>query len=369
MFWRKSRDLTIIILFMTALWLPLAAQFWWPEYSSRLGEKRALAVFPEFNLDRKSVEQFPRKFEAYYDDHFGFRAKLIHWHSRLKLALKVSASPRVLIGKQDWLFYRGQKAIEDYRNTDLLSEKRLRYWRATLRGKRDLLAAHEVPYLFVIAPNKHTVYPEFLPRSVNKVGKQSRLDQLLSYMSDTDDPHILDLRPHLLKGKGQGNDIYFKTDTHWNQRGVKIAHHEILAKFDEIDAELKLRNASTVNFKTVKGKGGDLAKMLGLQEELTEYQPRPRWSQPRCAKKTAPGLEKISIVTVLPPIKFQCRQASGRLLMIHDSFGKGLIPQIAENFQSSLFVHANPSLKELGALVEVFDPDVVLELKVQRSIR
>jgi len=37
---------------------------------------------------------------------------------------------------------------------------------------------------------------------------------------------------------------------------------------------------------------------------------------------------------------------------------------MAENFQHSLFVHANPSLKELEALVKVFNPDIVLEVNV-----
>jgi hypothetical protein len=47
------------------------------------------------------------RFEAYFNDQFGLRRRLIHWLNVLKVAgLGVSPSAKVILGKHHWLFDR-----------------------------------------------------------------------------------------------------------------------------------------------------------------------------------------------------------------------------------------------------------------------
>src|SRR5262249_45378816 len=79
-----------------------------PEIRCQLGsasssietEKRELAAMPEWQWRRGSLIAYPGRFEAYYNDHFGFRDQLIHWLNVAKGEwLKTSTAPLVVFGK------------------------------------------------------------------------------------------------------------------------------------------------------------------------------------------------------------------------------------------------------------------------------
>ena len=60
-----------------------------------LEENRNLAARPELKLDRASARGVIRAgFEAYFNDHFGFRKRLIYWLAIAKVrGLGVTSTP------------------------------------------------------------------------------------------------------------------------------------------------------------------------------------------------------------------------------------------------------------------------------------
>ena len=192
-----------------------------------LVENRALASRPELKLDRAVLAGFPARFEAYFNDQFGFRKRLIHWLNIIKVAgLGVSPSSKVVLGRNGWLFH-GDLYLDYYRAISLSRRAKLAMWQQLLESRRDWLAARGIPYLVVFVPTKSTMYPEYMPRVYNRVDRESRLDQLKAHLKTHSTLTILDLREPLLAAKSDGQ-IYYRTDTHWNNRGAYAGYARIM---------------------------------------------------------------------------------------------------------------------------------------------
>ena len=50
-----------------------------------------------------------------------------------------------------------------------------------LQDTQDWLAAHGIRYVFVLTPDKHQIYPEYIPASIHRLHEQTRSDQLIEY--------------------------------------------------------------------------------------------------------------------------------------------------------------------------------------------
>src|SRR5690242_3473946 len=84
---RQWANVVLIALFMTMLWLPTLDTLFHIDHSTLPKENRMLAGFPEFKPGPGGLKEFVAGLEAYFNDHFGWRKRLIHWHRRLELGL------------------------------------------------------------------------------------------------------------------------------------------------------------------------------------------------------------------------------------------------------------------------------------------
>jgi hypothetical protein len=272
----------------------------------------------------------------YFDTHFGFRQQLVHAHAFTSIrTMNISPSPAVIKGRDGWLYYADDDALEDYESATPMSEAELRGWANTLVSTRDVLRAHGIAYLFVLAPDKHVIYPEHLPESIHRVRPTYRMDELLAYLRQHTDLSVLDLRPALIARK-QVEQVYFRTDTHWNDAGAFAGYQDILRAASRAVGSLSPQDRS--NFTPVERDepGGDLAEMLGvpdlLRERSTYLEPRV----PRRARLLEPptlreGYEVARVVTEVPDSKLP------RLVMFRDSFATRLIPLLSEHFSRAVY--------------------------------
>ena len=96
------------VVFLGAITLPLAGLLFGLDSSFVLEENRSPAPRPALEMTRAALVEFPSKFEAFFNDHFGFRKRLIHCLSLAKVAcLGVSSSPNVIVGGGGWLYFGG----------------------------------------------------------------------------------------------------------------------------------------------------------------------------------------------------------------------------------------------------------------------
>jgi hypothetical protein len=89
----------------------------------------------------------------------------------------------------------------------------------------------------VIAPDKSTIYPEYMPDQIKVIGSKSRLDQFVDYMHEYGQTPVIDLRPDLLEAS-KTEQVYYKTDTHWNLLGAHIAYAKIMSTLSQRYPEL-----------------------------------------------------------------------------------------------------------------------------------
>ncbi|PZO43813.1 MAG: hypothetical protein DCF19_04075 [Pseudanabaena frigida] len=357
-------DNLLILTFILGLFLPLALTHNRDESSI---EKRRLAAFPELKWNQKAAIAFPSQFEAFFNDHFGLRDQLTQVYALYSFMLRSSFNPKVLIGLDDWLFYVNPtegNSLEDYRRNDPLTTEELRNWKSSLEEKYLWLKAQGIQYFFVVVPDKYSIYPEYMPSHIRQVGKQTRLDQLLEFMQDSEVP-ILDLRPALIQAKKQGQ-LFYKTDTHWNDFGAAIAQYEIMRTIQKYHPNISPISYSPEDFAMTEFRSGDIANMLNISYLLKEMVPKLQKTLPLCKKyileEKTEDPKKASFVT-------ECRSEMPKALIFRDSFFINLQPYISQYLSKSLYVWEWSDLNLLKKYVKYNHPDIAIEERVERHLK
>ena len=335
-------------------------------------EKRRLAELPALDLKPGTLATFPSRFEAYFNDHFGYRSLFIRRYNRImKKYFAKSPVPDVLIGKNNWLFFTESNLIDDFVGADPFTPKELETWRFNLEHKRNWLAKHGIRYLFVVAPNKQTIYPEYLPDYLQKDRGQSRLQQLMTYLNTHSDVTILDLSDVLNEAKKR-HRIYHLTDTHWNDRGAYVAYRAIMDRVGQWFPEVSVTQNKINEAENILGRGGDLAGMLDMADTMREERPDLKIQPTTCSSKIKrdvadywkiPGDQIRSV-----PLMTICDKSKLRAIVFRDSFFETIIPFIAEDFNQIVYISKQYDHAIMKELIEQQKPQIVIEEMVERSL-
>jgi hypothetical protein len=361
---KRSRffDIILIVTFLTGLTIPLMLTHN-REVSSI--EKRKLKPFPEMNWDRKILATFPLQFESFFNDHFGFRDNFAQLYYILSWRLKSSPYPNVFIGQDDWLFYVNPddgNSLEDYRRNDPLTASELKQWRTVLEAKNAWLNQQGIHYLFVVSPDKQSIYGEYFPARIRQVGEQTRLDQFMEYMSDSEVP-ILDLRSALLDAKSDGL-VYYKTNTHWNDFGAAVAQNAIMQQIAKCYPTVYLSEYSIEDF-SLAPHTGDIANMLNLTSQIREMAPHLIEKPQRCDKTI---LEEQIEYPDRSTFFTDCFDKGPHILFFRDSFFESIEPFISPHLSKSLYVWIYPDFNQLEQFLEYLPADMVIEERVERLL-
>jgi alginate O-acetyltransferase complex protein AlgJ len=352
---------TLVAIVLAALCLPLAGMVLNLDESAPSAENRTLAVWPRLQLDAASLRVLPDQLTRYFEDHFAFRQRLVRWQAVLRLnALRVSPSEAVIKGRDGWFFYADDGAIEDYATTQPFTAGELETWRETLQDTSDWLRGQGIVYVFVISPDKHAIYPEYMPPTIRRAAV-SRIDQLVSHLRDHSTVRVVDLRPALLAAKSRER-VYHRTDTHWNDRGAFVGYRQIR---DVLAADVSALPPTRHTFepRVVRTEGLDLAGMLGLtgvlEEEDLVLVPRPAVTA-RIIEPARPNrrLMHARIVTEAP-------NRGPRAIVFMDSFGVGLVPFLSEDFSRVVYLW-QPNVD--AQIVQQERPQVVIQEWVGRRL-
>jgi hypothetical protein len=336
---RARAEKLIVLAFLLAICLP-AATLVVPTRGSRM--KRALGearvAFPVVQLTYRSLAAFPAGFREYFQANFGGRKALIRYHGKLKTAVGLSASPRVIVGWRGWLYYADEREADCCRNAIPMTGKELESWRQTIEARRDWLAARGIRFLFVVPPDKHAIYPEYLPPNMRPIRKESRLDQLLTYLHEHSTADTLDLRPALWQAKRDGQ-IYCKLDTHWNALGAFVAHREIVRSLRKWFPDIPVPELDLARVSKEERTGGDLARMLGLGSDLKDIYPVVNADPPQATIVTGAGEEIRDPSALIEVIVSERRNAPiPRGVILRDSFCTDLLPLLSEDFGRAAYL-------------------------------
>ncbi len=192
-------------------------------------EKRTLTPAPA--LDLNNMPTFTQQFQDFFNDRIWFRSPFVRINNKLQLRLfDISPVPKVIVGKDDWLFYRSELAgdgntIDDFQGKVPYSQQELEQIKRNIQTNARWCSQRGIFFLIVLVPNKETIYSEYLPESIRK-GKLTRLQQIMDYLKNDNLP-VYDLTPILIKHKPE-HQIYYRGGTHWNQYGAYYGYRQII---------------------------------------------------------------------------------------------------------------------------------------------
>jgi alginate O-acetyltransferase complex protein AlgJ len=368
----EERPLTVTpsailsVCFLIILLLPVAENLVHFAPEIELPEKRRLQSYPAFKWEWKALASYPARFEAAFNDHFGWRGLLVRSQALAKFYwLRISPAPKVILGRDGWLFL--ESSIKEHRGLQPLPGVRIKQWKTQFAEKRAYLSARGIRYLIVVAPNKETVYPEFLPASVTQIHRRLFMDDLLKALPASAGLDILDLRQPLVQAKNMGR-LYIRTDSHWNQLGAAVASDAIIERLSVWFPEFKAQKSGH-SFRVLTGKSGDLARLMGLEEHLREEAiviPGKQRLQP------APLKSRLKMKGLLGnrAIKSVGGKQHLNAIVTGDSFTNTLNMFLPGHFRRTLTIRPLIPFEDpfFQSVVEAEKPDVYIELVVDRHL-
>ena len=197
------------------------------------------------------------------------RNKLIAFNSELTSLLTGGTymeSTQVLLGKNNWLFYKTEldgHPLWDYMGINHFTDDELAAVAANLVSMRDGFNALGVDFYVTALPNKEIIYEEYMPDTVARVDTVSRAEQLANYIWDNTDLVYVYPKQALLDAKAEGQ-IYYQTDTHWNQKGAFVGMQQLMHEAYGVEA----KDLDSVSFDiTSNDLAGDLAVIGGVADK------------------------------------------------------------------------------------------------------
>jgi len=165
--------------------------------------------------------------------------------------------------------------------------------------------------------------------------------------------NIIDLGEELYDKK-DSVQLYFKTDSHWNDFGAfygsRILLKRLSEEFPDINYDIRLDDYD-IKYDVANQK--DLSKMLNLQvkEEYASFTPKDIGLTKKIEKEAG--------------LRFVNPKAKYKILILRDSFSLAMIKFLKDKFGESVFIWGHGFNKELILREK---PDIVLREVIERDI-
>ena len=253
----------------------------------------------------------------WFGDHFALRREGVTAWAALKAALGSSANEKIVLGSEGWLFF--EETLDDYRGLGLTDEA-LRETARNLRLMQDALAGQGTELLFVIAPNKNSLYPGHMPGRIENAHESSNAARLLPLLEE----YGVKSADLFAAFCAQDETLYYRTDSHWTGRGAALAADTLLSALGREPGYF------SQDFAVSGAHTGDLYEMLYPRGRATEPELQPAGGfAHRCLNEPRGG----NAIT----IRTECGTGEGSLYCWRDSFGVSLYPYLADSFASAVF--------------------------------
>lgn len=328
----KCKYIVVYFLFcFITLGFSLLWFFFVPEnYDSSMDhiEKRILHDKPALNIH--TALEFPELYDAYYNDHLPFRNCLMNIYANIQYSLfKTSISDDVIVGKDGWLFYSKKEdgnSLLSYKGIDLYAEDEMSLIAQNLINYKEALKKYNTQFVVLFAPNKESIYAEYMPDNIKVVTNNNRLDALVTYLREKTDLEIVYPKQEMLELKKKYK-LYYSGDTHWNKLGAYVASKQTLAMLG-----VNLPNIDDLNMNIEMYNQGDLinmSRLVGVVLDDYDYSFRVSTNDYRTVEQDLDNyIYNVS----------NCNNGK-KIMMQRDSFATSMIDYISPLFEKSIFIH------------------------------
>jgi hypothetical protein len=338
-------------------------------------ENRQLASFPKVvdEVTGGLSKDFRKGFTAWINDNIGFREFFVKMNAKINYdLLKTSPNSSVRVGKDGWFFFTGDYNLKIASGEYPLTKETLVAIKNEQESIQKALKEKGIEYVLVLTPSKASIYPEKIDGSNFSV-RETPIDIVEKYLKENTTIKVINTKDALLKAKEEGQQVFNKTDTHWNETGAYIGYKYItdqLNKWNIINSSPVKINQVPSTFK------GEFSAMMGDVSLLP-------LENVNSTEIVSPNATEIQNKEVLDLINIEQRndnftkngqhiytnpsQKDKRILMYGDSFfGSWKIKELFAESCSELTYVWSDSIK--GKVVDKVKPDIVLFERTERYI-
>ncbi len=316
-------------------------------------ENRVLSSFPTWKDGDGGINKaFLTQLTAWYGDHFGLRSEMVTAYGTMtRELLGTSANEDVICGKEDWLFYG--ETLDDTIGKATLSAIEIKHMAQTLTMLQAYAESKGAKLIFTAAPNKASIYPQYLPARYLPREDENNCDLLYAALQAAG-VNVCDLHSVLqAQAASDPAQLYHKLDSHWNGYGAMTAFSALTNQAGHSDGGFSAMSCSAV-----RDFDGDLWGMLSPSVE------NPDWNIVYDIPQDYTYLGRYREEDDLT-IQTTCESGEGSLLMFRDSFGRALIPLFSQVYQSATYTRDNRVPVDL---LETTQADTVIYELVERNL-
>ena len=352
---------------ITAIWFcvllaaPLLAHLFTGGDDLSALERRKPAERPSIQNMAADPTHAPAAINTWLEDRFGFRRELIKTDTALRKTFKLVDNKSAVRGDDGWLFLTSENALKMHQGLHGFGPGEEEAWLGGVGTIKD--AACGKPFVVLIGPNKHTIYPEKLsefPRQLNELTRLERLEQL-----PVDPIRIVSPREGLLVQK-ETEQVYYQTDSHWTDIGAYTAYRALMEGFAKEGVSAPVLSRERLINNGTRDFIGGTQSLLGVDD------PKPEtivnWiidnPSPAGERDIQPAYEWLSFDAFNVRIDNNTDQ---KLLIYGDSFTFALIPFLQESFAEITYLHYRSGEPPLGAMASC-DFDAVALVMVERAL-
>jgi hypothetical protein len=255
-------------------------------------------------------------------------------------------------GRNGFLFHRDHDAIEQLTGGIVFRDRQLDEWVVALKGRNDWCDTHNCSFRFLIVPEKHVVYTEYLPKYIRISGRRPVVQLLDALDEDLATKFIYPLKA--LREANAGKQTFLKTDTHWTSYGAFVGYKELLDSLaPELPLEMVQENDIIWKDRSFIGDIGvrfnpERGEIISVAEPLSNYK--------LIFQNRNFGRGAIHVYQ-------NDRRDLPRCVLFRDSTSTALIPFLMRGFSRLVAIS---SLSCNYELLEHEKPDVVLFIVVER---
>ena len=357
---KKTSSIIIVVIFFSLLVVPHIADKIVKSDRSVANENRNLTKLPE----EFDYEKIASQLEECYNDRIPFRSNLLKCSQKLQSKLFAFSLGNSLKGKNDFYFYQPgnwENTVEHFCGKWALRYNELEERRKFMVKLHKFLKKEKKEFLFVIAPNKIQIYPEYLPERRNHPESEKSPDrQFIKYMQQHN-PEIplMELRSPLLAAKKfYGDALFYRADTHWSPVGGYIGAAAIIKHFSPDTAKLPAPGDFKIKPNGLK-EPDDMRNQILNNSTTVDY---PEMVPDVAVfKGKLVGDGKPFLVSINPNAKDK-----RKVLMYRDSFTVNMQPWISNHFREVHYVRMHRVSRQL---IRKIDPDIVIVEYVARLTR
>lgn len=299
-------------------------------------------------------------------------------YSKLFYKLNMSSNEKVGVVGRDGFIFLGDMHNDSFSqgiSRRQLTEKEIEQWIYSIKEMEKYCKDRNIPFYFIVAPAKWSIYPDKLPSWSDHLVSDRPLDQILA--KDSGLP-IIDLRGELKEARKIA-DTYSKLNTHWTDYGSYIAWQSISEKFSINYPSFKafgvgnLKSIEQVQgYNEYQGMMGLKAKNYWTKAVLNEPFPLDSLESENKDMSLKGQNTKIGVLDL--PVTINNKQATSdkNILVFMDSQGTALSPYILSSFSKSYMLNnhayllANGKKFEFKKAVDEFSPDVIIFVMTER---